>query len=646
MSEGWRIGSRCAGMVALSFACLAGAALPAAKVAPAPVAAAAPASAPDDGAPFVGRWVHGFAAYGAPKYAAGFAHFAYVNPDAPKGGTLKLKNPDRRSSFDKFNPWTTRGNAPAGITIWTVETLAWLAQDEPQSIYGLLAKEFWVAPDFSLVRFRIDPRARFHNGDPVLAKDVVHSYTMLTSKEAGPDVQAQLTGVERVVAEDERTVRFDLREKVRDTVFIAALMPVFSHRWGEGKKFDQIVTEIPITSGPYVVSRAEMPRRIEFSLDPKYWGADLAVRRGHNNFARIVYRMYQENAVAREAFKAREFDYMRELSAGAWVLLHRGPKWDDGRIVKHPMTTATGRGLQAYNLNLRLAKFQDRRVREALGLTYDFEATSKTGIYKRAYSVFSNSPFAAQGTPGPGELALLEPLRDKVPPEVFGPAYKPPTTAGDPNGLRRNLLRARELLAAAGWKLAPDGKLRNAKGEAFVIEYMEVRESPINDWQQNMAKLGIELKQRIVDFALFRRRLEKYDYDMVTIVEPEFTLPRVPDLTRLYGSEAADQEGNDAYRGVKDPAVDQLLAAMSRAQTMQQLQDAARAFDRVVMWNHYQIPDLYGNSENVSHWNKFGVPKVQADHFSAEHLISGFIEFGPWPLWTWWDKSLEKKTKP
>jgi len=610
-----------------------------------PWAAAAPApSAPAEAAPTAtGRWVHAFAAYGMPKYPSGFTHFGYVNPEAPKGGTLKLRNPDRRSSFDKFNPWTTRGNAPAGVLIWMVEGLAHLVQDEPQTMYGLLAQDIWVAPDFSHVRFRIDPRARFHDGQPVLATDVVHSFRMLSGKEAGPDVQAQLTGVERVVAEEERTVRFDLRERSRDQVFIAGLMPVFSERWGAGKKFDEIVTEIPITSGPYKIGKFEMPRRIEFVRDPTYWAADHPVRRGHFNFDRVVYRMYQDHAVAREAFKAGEFDLMRELSAGAWVLLHRGPKWDDGRIVKHPMTTATGKGLQAYNLNLRQPKFQDRRVREAIALTYDFEAMSKTGIYKRAYSVFNNSPFAAQGTPSTGELALLEPLRGKVPPEVFGPPYKPPTTAGDPNGLRRNLLRARELLAAAGWKLAPDGKLRNAAGEPFVIEYLEVRESPINDWQQNMAKLGIELKQRIVDFALFRRRLEKYDYDMVTIVEPDFTLPRVPDLVRLYGSEAADQEGNDAYRGVKDPAVDALLAAMGRAQTLQQLQDAARAFDRVVMWNHYQIPDLYGDTENVSHWNKFGIPKVQADHFSAVHLISGFIEFGPWPIWTWWDKSLEKK---
>lgn len=604
----------------------------------------APAAPADAAPPATGRWVHAFAAYGVPKYPPGFKHFGYVDPDAPKGGTLKLQNPDRRSSFDKFNPWTTRGNAPAGVLIWMVEGLAHLVQDEPQTMYGLLASEMWVAPDFSHVRFRLDARARFHDGSPVLAADVVHSFGMLSGKGAAPDVQAQLSGIERAFAEEERTVRFDLRDRSRDQVFIAGLMPVFSQRWGAGKKFDEIVTEVPVTSGPYKVGKFEMPRRIEFVRDPNYWAADHPVRRGHFNFGRVVYRMYQDHAVAREAFKAGEFDLMRELSAGAWVLLHKGPKWDDGRIVKNPLTTATGRGLQAYNLNLRLPKFQDRRVREAIALTYDFEAMSKTGIYKRAYSVFNNSPFAAAGPPGPGELALLEPLRSKVPPEVFGPPYKPPTTAGDPNGLRRNLLRARELLAVAGWKIAADGKLRNAKGEAFVIEYLEVRESPINDWQQNMAKLGIELKQRVVDFALFRRRLEKYDYDMVTIVEPEFTLPRVPDLVRLYGSEAADQEGNDAYRGVKDPAVDALLAAMGRAQTLQELQDAARAFDRVVMWNHYQIPDLYGDTENISHWNKFGIPKLRAEHFSAVHLITGFIEFGPWPIWTWWDKSLENKT--
>jgi peptide/nickel transport system substrate-binding protein/microcin C transport system substrate-binding protein len=593
---------------------------------------------------FTGRWVGAYAAYGAPKYAPGFTHFEYVNADAPKGGTLRLRNPDRRSSFDKYNYWTVRGNAPAGVLIWMVEGLAHLAQDEPQTMYGLLAESMNVAPDFSSIAFRIDPRARFHNGDPVLAKDVVHSFAMLSGKQAAPSVQTQLAGIARVVVVDARTVRFELRERTRDQLFVAGTMPVFSHKWGDGKPFDQVITEVPITSGPYRIHQADMPRRIEFALDPNYWAKDHPVRRGHFNFERVVYRMYADQAVAREAFKAGEFDLFKEYGGRSWVRLHKGPKWDDGRIVKKAWQTATGQGLQAYNLNLRRAKFQDIRVREALGLTYDFDTgAQRTGLYKRAHSVFSNSPFAAEGLPGPGELALLEPFRSELPAEVFGPAYRAPGTGGDPSRLRANLLRARALLAEAGWTLAEDGKLRNAAGEAFTIEYLSPREGGYLDWQRNLEKLGIELTQRVVDFALYRRRLETYDYDMIVIVEGDFTLPKASDMAALYSSKSADEEGNNNFRGVKSRVADRLIEAMAGAQTMQSLQDAARAFDRVVMWNHWQVPDLYSDSENFSYWNRFGIPSTAAKYFTADTLISGFIEFGPWPLWTWWDKSLEGK---
>ncbi len=606
-------------------------------------AAVAAADAPP-ASPFTGRWVPAYAAYGAPKYPPDFAHFDYVNPQAPRTGTLRLRNPDRRSSFDKFNPWTVRGNAPAGVMIWMVEGLAQLAQDEPQTMYGLLAEAMLIAPDLSSITFRLNPKARFHNGDPVLARDVVHSFAMLSGAQATPSVQTAVAGIARAVAVDERTVRFELRERTRDQLFVAGLMPVFSHRWGEGKPFDQVITEHPITSGPYRIGTVDMPRRIEFVRDPNYWAADHPVRRGHFNFERVVYRMYEDNAVAREAFKAGEFDLYKEYGGRSWVRLHKGPKWDDGRIVKKAWPNGMGQGLQAYNLNMRRPMFQDIRVREALGLTYDFDTIGqKTGLYKRASSVFNNSPFAAQGLPGPGELALLEPFRAELPAEVFGPAYVAPGTGGDPMRLRRNLLKARALLEQAGWRLGEDGKLRNPQGEPFVIEYLSPREGGYLDWARNLQKLGIELKQRVVDFALYRRRLETYDYDMIVIVEGDFTLPNAADMASLYGSKSADEPGNNNFRGVKSRAADRLIEVMGKATTMQELQDAARAFDRVVMWNHWQVPDLYADTENFSYWNRFGIPKTSARYFVADTLISGFIEFGPWPLWTWWDKGAEAR---
>ena len=598
--------------------------------------AMAAAAAPADAETYTGRWVHAFAAYGPPKYGPDFAHFEYVEPDAPKRGVLRLRNPDRRTSFDKYNPWTVRGNAPAGVLIWMVEGLAHMSQDEPMTMYGLLAEALLVEPDFSAVSLRIRPEARFSDGSPVTPQDVIHSFTMLSGKGASPAVQTALSGIERVVASDARTVRFELREKSRDHVFAAATMPVFSRQWGAGKPFDQIVTEYPITTGPYLIDKVDMPRRIEFRLNPQYWGRNLAVRRGHFNFERVVYRNYQDSAVAREAFKAGEFDLFKEYGGRSWARLHKGVKWDDGRIVKKAFVTATGQGLQSYQINLRRPQFADIRVREALGLTYDFETLNRTGIFKRAYSVFNNSEFAAQGAPSAGEMRLLEPFRAELPPRVFGPAFVPPTTAGDPNGLRRNLLQARALFEQAGWKLGEGGRMRNAKGEPYELQYLTPRDGGIDDWKRNLDKLGVKLEERVVDFALYRRRLENYDFDMVTIVEGDFTLPSASDMAALYGSKAADEKGNNNFRGVKSRAADALIEVMSRARTMQELTEASRAFDRVVMWSFWQVPDLFANTENVSYWNRFGIPRVQAKYFAADTLISGFTEFAPWPLWTWW----------
>lgn len=590
-----------------------------------------------------GKWVHALSAYQPPKYPRGFAHFDYVSPQAPKGGTLRLRNPDRRSSFDKYNPFTTKGVPPAGIVIFMVESLAHMGQDEPLAMYGLLAEEMLVAPDLSSISFRLHPKARFSNGDPVTPADVVHSWRMLSGPRAWPLYRTPLAGISQAVAIDLRTVRFDLKDRSLDTLFNAGTMPVFSHKWGEGKNFDEIVAEFPIMSGPYVIDKAEMPRRIEFRRNADYWARDLGVRRGHFNFDRIVYRLYKDQAVGREAFKAGEFDIYKEYSARAWVRQHQGAKWRDGRIAKRSFETGTGEGLQSSLFNLRRPILQDARVREALVLAWDFDKYNRFGTFKPAYSVFNNSDFAAEGTPSAGELALLEPLRAEIPPRVFGPAFDPPRTNTGPNALRAHLRRARDLLAEAGWKVAGDGRLRNAKGEAFEIEYLEPNQTGrVIDWQRNLEKLGITLKERLVDFSLYRRRLESFDFDIVTIVNQDFTLPRASDMANLFGSKAADTEGSSNWRGVKSPAVDRLVRAMEEATTYEELRDSARALDRVVMWSFWQSPQVFLNVEQISYWDRFGIPKVVPQHFKADTLITGYTEYAPWPLWTWWDRSLEK----
>jgi peptide/nickel transport system substrate-binding protein/microcin C transport system substrate-binding protein len=601
-----------------------------------PASAATPASAP---AP--ARWVHAYAAFGEPKYPRGFAHFGYADPDAPKGGTLYLRNPDRRSSFDKFNPFTVRGNAPAGVTIFMFEPLAILAGDELQTMYGLLAEEMQIAPDKSSITLRLNPKARFNNGDPVLAEDVKYSFDSVTGPQASPASQTAFAGVAGMKVLDERTVRFELKDRSNDMLFAVGALRVFSHKWGlkaDGThmRFDEIVTEYPITSGPYTIDIADSGRRLEFKRNPAYWARDLPLRRGFFNFDRVVYRYYKDEAVATEAFKAGEFDIVKVYGARTWARQHKGPKWDDGRIVKTLFEVATGQGLQADDLNLRRPIFKDIRVREAIGLTWDFDTINRYKLFKRANSLFNNSEFAAEGLPSPGELALLEPYRDQLPKEVFGPAFVAPGTGGDPARLRANLLKARSLLAAAGWKLAADGRLRNAKGEPFEFEYLSPNEGARNaDWEHNLDKLGIKLKTRQVDFALYRRRLEQYDFDVVTIVEGDFTIPSAADYTSLYGAKSADEPGNNNFRGVKSAAVDHILDAMSRARTLEALRDACRALDRVVMWNHWQVPELYFAAEPASYWNKFGMPATRPKYFTID---SALTEQPAWPLITWWIK--------
>ncbi len=634
---------RCApGLLLLSLWAMAVVAAPMAKDDPAPDKSAVVQAVPD------GTWSHAYVAYGqAPKYPRGFKAFDWVNPDAPKGGTTFLGNPDRRSSFDKFNPFTLKGSPPTGVSILMFETLAERSGDEPGTMYGLIAEEMLVAPDKSSITFRIHPKARFYNGDPVTAADVKHSYDMQVSKGAAPAIRAQFQGVKGAQIVDERTIRFDLTDRSDDTIFNLGTLPVFSRKWGqtaEGKHkpLDEIVTDYPITSGAYTIGSTDSGRGIEFIRNPDYWARDLGVRRGQFNFDRIVYRLYADRAISMEAFKAGEFDLIQEYVPQQWIRQHDGAKWRDGRINKKVFTYGMGKGLQAYLLNLRRPQFQDRRVREALDYSYDFEKINLYNERRRSYSLFSNSDFAAVGLPGPGELKLLEPFRGKVPDEVFGPPYQPPRTDTGPNALRENLKKARTLLEQAGWKVGADGILRNAKGEPFEFEYLETQGGPqfrTVTWQRNLAKLGITLNARNVDFALYRKRLEAFDFDAITIRTPDFALPSAVDYLESLGSKAANVTGSSNFRGLKDPAVDAMLTAMAEAQTYEELRDASRALDRLVMHGHYQVPQLYSPGYAVSYWNKFGIPATMPRYYTID-------ENADWPVWAvqaWWSKNATAK---
>jgi microcin C transport system substrate-binding protein len=518
-----------------------------------------------------------------------------------------------------------------------------MSGDELSTMYGLLAEDMQVAPDKASITFRLNPKARFYNGDPVTAADVKHSFDMLTSPQADPTTRTRLAGAARAIVIDPRTIRFDLNEHSADAIInLGTRLPVFSRKWGQDtagktKPFDQIVNEYPITSGPYTIALADSGRRLEFVRNKDYWARDLGVRRGFFNFDRVVYRYYQDGAVALEAFKAGEFDLLLEYSARTWARQHAGSKWRDGRIIKQEFPTGFGSGLQSYEFNLRRPLFQDIRVRHALALAYDFEAVNVYGQYKRAYSLFSNSEFAATGPPTPGELVLLEPYRSRLPPAVFGPAWTPRADTGT-HAVRANLLEARALLEAAGWKIAGDGVLRNAKGEPFEFEYLEDIGGggrAVAVMQRNFEKLGIRMKLREVDFALMTKRQETFDFDLMQIRTADFTLPKIEDLTDQYGSKSADEHGSGNLRGLKSAAVDFLLERMQGARSLEQLQNASRALDRVIMQGWYQIPDLYAPTDRMSRWDRFGIPATRPRFYTVE---SGLDVWPVWPLTTWWAK--------
>ena len=594
-------------------------------------------------------WIHAWAAFGEPKYPKGFQHFDYADPRAKKGGTLYLPNPDRRTSFDKYNYFTIKGNAPGGLLIFMFEALAIPSGDEPGTIYGLLAEQMLVAPDKSTITFKLHPKATFWNGDPVLAADVKHSFDMLSGSGADPEFRSKLSSARAASVLDDRTIRFDMTDRTIDAVAtLSTWLFVFSRKWGLGQDgklqpFDQVVNETPITSGPYTIESADSGRRLALKLRADYWARDLGVRRGFYNFERIVYRYYADRAISMEAFKAHEYDIILEYSARRWDRVHAGPKWNDGRIKKEDMPDGSGAGLASYPLNLRRPLFQDRRVREALDWAFDFEWINRLKQYQRIHSLFSNSEFAAQALPSRAELALLEPFRAQLPPAVFGPAYVPPRMDTSPLAPRQNLRRARELFAQAGWNVTSDGVMRNAKGDPFEFEYLtpeDGAERTITVWISNLNKLGVRLKVRRVDYALYTKRTEAFDFDMVSIRQPNFTLPLAAEYANMLGSKAADEPGSGNVRGVKSAAVDAVISAMSQARTLEQLRDACRALDRIVMHEHWQVPYLFGNTHRVSYWDRFERPAKRPKYYSVDSPNELLPQ---WPITTWWLRDGERR---
>ena len=581
------------------------------------------------------RAAHAYAMWGEPALPAGFDHLPYVNPGAPKGGELRLVSNLRASTFDKYNPFTIRGNAPAYLSALMFDTLLSGSLAETATGYGLLAEDVAVAPDGLSATFRLRPEARFHNGKPVLAMDVKHSFDTLVGPYTSPAYKTMLIEVAGVDVLDERTVRYRFHKPNRELPLTVGGLPVFSRDWGLGedgkpKPFDQVVMDIPIGSGPYRIGPVNFGKDITYVRDPQYWARDLPVRRGTANFDRVLIKIYKDNTARLEALKAGEFDLMRFFSAGDWARRVNGKKFDTGELVKAEFPNKLPTGFQSYVLNTRRPLLADRRVREALGLAFDFEWMSRQlfyGAYQRVHGIFGNTMCETHGNPTPAELALLEPWRKELPPEVFGPMYEPPVTK-DAMALREHLRRALALLREAGWEVR-DGVLRNARGEPFVLEYMDSSEGGVrtlSSWQRNLAKLGITLRFRSVDFALYQQRLQKFDFDITTIAYQGTNNPG-QEFADLFGSKAADQEDSGNFPGVKNPAVDAAIRAMVSARTLDQVLPACHALDRIIAHEHYLIPQWSAPTHRMV-YNAWRLARPQ--------VVPPYSPGEMWVVDTWW----------
>ncbi len=579
---------------------------------------------------------HGYALWGDLKYPPGFAAFDYVNPTASKGGELRLVSNLRVSTFDKYNPFTMKGSAPAYLSDMLFDSLLAGSLDETAAGYGLLASDVDVASDGLSATFTLRPEARFHNGDPVLAADVKHSFDTLTGPHTSPAYKTLLEDVAAAEVVGERTVRYRFRQANRELPLRVGGLPVFSRQWGvengKAKSFDKVVMDVPIGSGPYRVGPVRFGKDITYVRDAGYWARDLNVKRGSHNFERITVKIYKDSTARLEALKAGEFDLMRFFSAGDWARRVKGRRFDSGELVKAELKHRLPSGFQSYVLNTRRERLKDPRVRQALGLAFDYEWMNRQmfyNAYQRVNGLFGNTACQASGSPDAQELALMTPWRADIPEAAFGPMTVPPRTDGD-SSLRGNLRQAQALLKAAGWEVR-DGALRNARGEAFVIEYLDSNEGTarvVAPWARNLEKLGIKLNFRPVDFALYQQRLQKFEFDMASLAYAGTHNPG-QEYADLFGSKAADVEDSGNLSGIKNPAVDALVVKMTSAKSREELIPACRALERVIGHTHVLIPQWTAGTHRIAYnnWRLQG-PAAMPSYALGEG----------WAINTWWAK--------
>ncbi len=566
---------------------------------------------------------------GTPKYPASFTHFDYVNPDAPKGGLLTLP---ATGGFDTLNPFLLKGDKEAGIATLTLDTLTTNSQDEPFAMYALLAEDMALAADGLSVTFRLNPRARFHNGDAVLARDVVSSFELLTrDPAAAPTYRFYWADVQAARALDARTVRFEFKQKNAELHMILGQLPVFSHKsFPHG--LDKTGQVVPIGSGPYRLLRQVPGRLSEFRRDGSYWARDLPSRKGQFNFDTVRFKYFQDDTARIEAFKAGQFDLVNENSARNWARAYQGDALRQKGLRQQLFAHRNSAGLQGFVLNTRRSLLADKALRQALSLSFDFETVNRQmfyGQYRRSDSYFTNSEMAAQGLPTAEELAVLQPLAAHLPAEVFRQPVPLPASIDPTLGVRPNLLRARQILHHAGYRYQ-DGQLFSPKGQAVVLEYLtysKTFERVVIKWQRDLAKIGIRLNVRLVDAAVYQKRLQDFDYDLITASYGASQSPGNEQF-EMHGCQAAQSPGSRNYAGTCHPAVEAVLKRFEHFNNRAELITAARSLDRVLRHEYYVIPNWYADAWRMAYWDKFQHPDV----------LPRYYEGTTWALETWWAK--------
>lgn len=564
-----------------------------------------------------------------PKYSADFKHFDYANPNAPKGGTLRLAG---YGGFNSLNGFISRGD-PADYLGLLYDTLTIRSLDEPNTAYGLVAEKMEKAADASWVRFYLRKEAKFNDGHPITAEDVVFSFNILKD-EGSPLYRQYYADVDKVIAEGKNKVLFTFKVKNnRELPMIVGELSVLPKHWWKDKKFTATNLIPPLGSGPYQLTKVNAGSSLRFERVKDWWAKDLPVVKGFYNFDTVVVDYYRDMSIALEAFKAGQFDYNLEYSAKSWATGYNSAAVREGKIIRAEITNRNPASVQGFVYNIRRPIFQDRRVREAISLLFDFEWSNRQlffNSYKRLGSYFENSEMAAHELPSEEELAILESLRGKIPDEVFTTVFTPPQSDGS-GIVREQQRKAYQLLLEAGYRLE-NNKMVNAKGEPLRFEFMLAQtnlERVILPFRANLAEIGIDMEIRRVDNAQFINRTRSRDYDMVSFIWGQSNSPG-NEQRSYWHSSSADQQGSRNIIGLKDSAIDTLVEQLINADSRKNLITHTRALDRVLQWGYYVVWNYYTDKWRVAYWNKFGRPAKTPDY-----------DIG---LFTWW--ALDAETKP